>query len=250
MRHAVKGRKLGRTTSHREALFRNQLQSLMDKERIITTLPKAKELRPLAERVITRGRQGTVHARRWALRWLLRRDLVKKLFDDIAPRFRERPGGYLRIVKLGPRQGDGAEMAVIEMVDRVAPAAADKGDGKAAAGKGGKRAGNAAAGKAAAGKKGAARPKPEKPAKPEKAAGAGEAEGETAQPEKAAKKPGRLGLGRRKAASGKAAPGDAAQSGGGAPGKGKKEGRERGEGKRPTPPRPAGRKPTTPQKTG
>jgi large subunit ribosomal protein L17 len=247
MRHAVKGRKLGRTTSHREALFRNQLQSLMDKERIITTLPKAKELRPLAERVITRGKQGTVHARRWALRWLLRRDLVKKLFDDIAPRFRERPGGYLRIVKLGPRQGDGAEMAVIEMVDRVAPAAADKGDGKDTAGKGGKRAGKAAAGKAAAGKRGAARPKPEKP---EKAAGAGEEEGEAAKPEKAAKKPGRLGLGRRKAASGKAAPGDAAQSGGGAPGKGKKEGRERGEGKRPTPPRPAGRKPTTPQKTG
>ncbi|HXM69632.1 MAG TPA: L17 family ribosomal protein, partial [Thermoanaerobaculia bacterium] len=66
MRHGVKGRKLGRTTSHREALFRNQLQSLMDKERIVTTLPKAKELRPLAERVITRGKQGTVHARRWA----------------------------------------------------------------------------------------------------------------------------------------------------------------------------------------
>src|SRR5258708_4147990 len=109
MRHAVKGRKLGRTTSHREAMFRNQLQSLVDKERIITTLPKAKELRPLAERLITRGKLGTVHARRWALRWLLRRDLVKKLFDDIAPRFSERPGGYLRIVKLGPRLGDGGE---------------------------------------------------------------------------------------------------------------------------------------------
>jgi large subunit ribosomal protein L17 len=243
MRHAVKGRKLGRTTSHREALFRNQLQSLMDKERIITTLPKAKELRPLAERVITRGKQGTVHARRWALRWLLRRDLVKKLFDDIAPRFSERPGGYLRIVKLGPRQGDGAEMAVIEMVDRVAPAAGDKGDGKDAAGKGGKR-----AGKAAAGKRGAARSKPAKPEKAAKAAGAGEEEGEAAKPEKPAKKPGRLGLGRRKA-QGKGAEA-AAQPGGGAPGKGKKEGRERGEGKRPTPPRPAGRKPTTPQKTG
>jgi large subunit ribosomal protein L17 len=242
MRHAVKGRKLGRTTSHREALFRNQLQSLMDKERIITTLPKAKELRPLAERVITRGKQGTVHARRWALRWLLRRDLVKKVFDDIAPRFRERPGGYLRIVKLGPRQGDGAEMAVIEMVDFVAKAG-DKGDGKEAGGKGGKRAGKAAAGrKAAAGKKGAAKPaaKPEKAAK----AGGGDEEGE-AQPEEAKKKAGRLGLGGRKAARGK---GDA---GGGAHGKGKKEGHEgRGEGKRPTPPRPAGRKPTTPQKTG
>src|SRR5258708_11870011 len=144
MRHAVKGRKLGRTTSHREALFRNQLQSLMDKERIVTTLPKAKELRPLAERLITRGKLGTVHARRWALRWLLRRDLVKKLFDDIAPRFSERPGGYLRIVKLGPRLGDGAERAVIEMVDFVPPS--EKSGDKAAAGKG---AGKAAKGKAA-----------------------------------------------------------------------------------------------------
>src|SRR5687768_13336942 len=104
MRHAVSGRKLGRTSSHREALFRNQLQSLVDKERIITTLPKAKELRPIAEKVITRGKHGTVHDRRWALRWLSKRELVKKLFDDIAPRFAERPGGYLRIVKLGPRQ--------------------------------------------------------------------------------------------------------------------------------------------------
>ncbi len=127
MRHAVKGRKLGRTTAHREALFRNQLQSLMDRERIVTTLPKAKELRPLAEKVITRGKHGTVHARRWVLRWIPDRDLVKKVFDDIAPRFSERPGGYLRIVKLGPRKGDGAEMAVIELVDRVeAPAAPAK----------------------------------------------------------------------------------------------------------------------------
>lgn len=124
MRHAVKGRKLGRTTSHREALFRNQLQSLMESERIITTLPKAKELRPIAEKVITRGKHGTVHDRRWALRWLIKRELVKKVFDDIAPRFTERPGGYLRIVKLGPRQGDGAEMAVLELVERESVAAA------------------------------------------------------------------------------------------------------------------------------
>jgi large subunit ribosomal protein L17 len=118
MRHAVKGRKLGRTTAHRQALFRNQLQSLVDKERIVTTLPKAKELRPIAEKVITRGKHGTVHDRRWVLRWVSKRDLVKKVFDDIAPRFQERPGGYLRIVKLGPRQGDGAEMAVLELVER------------------------------------------------------------------------------------------------------------------------------------
>jgi large subunit ribosomal protein L17 len=129
MRHAMRHRKLGRTSSHREALFRNQLQSLMVSERIITTLPKAKELRPIAEKVITRGKHGTVHDRRWALRWLIDRELVKKLFDDIAPRFAERPGGYLRIVKLGPRQGDGAEMAVIELVEResvAAPAEAPK----------------------------------------------------------------------------------------------------------------------------
>lgn len=124
MRHAVRGRKLGRTSSHREALFRNQLQSLVQNERIITTLPKAKELRPIAEKVITRGKHGTVHDRRWVLRWVLSRDLVKKLFDEIAPRFQERPGGYLRIVKLGPRQGDGAEMAVLELVERGEAAAA------------------------------------------------------------------------------------------------------------------------------
>ena len=129
MRHAVKGRKLGRTTSHREALFRNQLQSLVESERIITTLPKAKELRPIAEKVITRGKHGTVHDRRWALRWLIKRELVKKVFDEIAPRFTERPGGYLRIIKLGPRFGDGAEMAVLELVEREsvsAPAEAPK----------------------------------------------------------------------------------------------------------------------------
>lgn len=124
MRHGVKGRKLGRTSSHREALFRNQLQSLVLNERIITTLPKAKELRPIAERVITKGKHGTVHDRRWVLRWVLNRDLVKKVFDVISPRFQERPGGYLRIVKLGPRQGDGTEMAVLELVEKSEEVAA------------------------------------------------------------------------------------------------------------------------------
>jgi large subunit ribosomal protein L17 len=242
MRHGVKGRKLGRTTSHREALFRNQLQSLMDKERIITTLPKAKELRPLAERVITRGKQGTVHARRWALRWLLRRDLVKKVFDDIAPRFRERPGGYLRIVKLGPRQGDGAEMAVIEMVDRVAPAGAEKsGAGKDAAAGGGKR--GAARGKAAA-KRGAAE---KTAAKPEKAAKAGGDDGEEAEEQK----PKKAAKGAKKPA---AKPPARAKGEGGTGTSGKKEPREprhpKGEVKRSTTQRAGGRKPTTPQKTG
>jgi large subunit ribosomal protein L17 len=118
MRHAIKNRKLGRTTAHRHALFRNQLQSLMDKERIVTTLEKAKELRSLAERVVTRGKQSeSVAARRWVRQWIPKRELVKKVFDEISPRFAERPGGYTRIVKLGPRKGDGAEMAVLEFVD-------------------------------------------------------------------------------------------------------------------------------------
>src|SRR3954463_14660229 len=125
MRHAMRHRKLGRTSSHREALFRNQLQSLVEKEKIVTTLPKAKELRPIAEKVITRGKHGTLHDRRWVLRWVLKRDLVKKVFDEIAPRFTARPGGYLRIVKLGPRLGDGAEMAVLELVDRPDAEAAE-----------------------------------------------------------------------------------------------------------------------------
>jgi large subunit ribosomal protein L17 len=148
MRHALRGRKLGRTSSQREALFRNQIQSLMENERIVTTLPKAKELRPIAEKVITHGKHGTVHDRRWVLRWVLSRDLVKKVFDEIAPRFRERAGGYLRIVKLGPRQGDGAEMAVLELVERgEAPAKdvpAETGKG-AAKGKGSSKAGSKAA---------------------------------------------------------------------------------------------------------
>ncbi len=116
MRHAIRGRKLGRTTAHRRALFRNQLESLVEHERITTTLVKAKELRPIAEKMVTKGKSGTLHARRRVRRWL-NRHLVKKLFDDIAPRFAERQGGYTRILKLGPRKGDGAEMALIEFVD-------------------------------------------------------------------------------------------------------------------------------------
>lgn len=98
-------------------MFRNQLASLVSQERIVTTIAKAKELRPLAEKVVTQGKRGTVHARRLVGRWLPNRDLIQKLFDDIAPRFESRPGGYLRIVKLGARQGDGAEMAILEFVD-------------------------------------------------------------------------------------------------------------------------------------
>ena len=117
MHHGMKNRKLGRTTAHRIAMFRNQLSSLVIHGRIVTTLPKAKELRPVAERLVTRSKSDTVHARRIAGRWVSDRDLIKKLFTEIAPRFADRPGGYTRIVKLGPRHGDGAEMAILEFVD-------------------------------------------------------------------------------------------------------------------------------------
>ena len=129
MRHAVHGRKLGRTSAHRRAMFRNQLAALVEHERIITTLEKAKEIRPIFEKTITQGKRGTLHARRRVRRWLSNRQLVKKLFDDIAPRFEDRPGGYSRITKLGPRKGDGAEMAVLELVD-YDPDREDSGDDK------------------------------------------------------------------------------------------------------------------------
>lgn len=125
MRHGKRGRKLGRTSAHRSALFRNQLQSLVDKERIETTLAKAKELRRMAEKVVTKGKSDTVAARRWVRRWIPERQLVKKVFDDLGPRFEDRQGGYTRIVKLGPRQGDGAEMAILEFVDYERPLEAE-----------------------------------------------------------------------------------------------------------------------------
>jgi len=117
MRHLVKGRKLRRTTAHREALLRNLVTSLFDKERIMTTTAKAKEARPLAEKLITLGKAGTLQARRQVLRVVMKESTAVRLFDVIAPRFSERPGGYTRIIKLGPRMGDGAAMAVLELVD-------------------------------------------------------------------------------------------------------------------------------------
>jgi len=118
MRHNVHGRKLGRTSAHRTAMFRNQLASLIEHERIRTTLAKAKELRPLAERMITQGKKDNLHARRLVGRMVPDRGKITKLFDDIAPRFAERQGGYTRIIKLGPRKGDGAEMALLEFVEK------------------------------------------------------------------------------------------------------------------------------------
>ena len=119
MRHGYANRKLGRTSSHRNAMFRNQLASLIESERIITTLPKAKELRPIAEKLITLAKNDTVHARRQAARQVPDDGLIKKLFDTLGPRFSTRPGGYTRIMKLGARRGDSAEMAILELVERT-----------------------------------------------------------------------------------------------------------------------------------
>ena len=119
MRHQRKGRKLGRDASHRKALYANLTASLIEHGRIKTTVAKAKEVRPVAEEMITLGRRGDVPARRQALKFLRSQDVVHKLFSDVGPRFAERPGGYSRIVKLGPRQGDAAEMAYLELVDYV-----------------------------------------------------------------------------------------------------------------------------------
>jgi len=117
MQHNRAGRKLRRTTSHRLAMFSNQLASLMTHERIETTLTKAKELRPLAERLVTRAKNDGVAARRHVARWIPDRTTVKKLFETIAPRFVDRPGGYTRILRLGARKGDAAEAAILEFVD-------------------------------------------------------------------------------------------------------------------------------------
>src|SRR5471032_3036290 len=117
MRHRKKTIKLGRTAEHRKALLANQVCSLIEHSRIKTTLAKAKAVRPLAEKMVTLGKKKTLHARRTALAVLRQADAVKKLFDDVAPRASERKGGYTRIVKLGARKSDAAEMAFIEWVD-------------------------------------------------------------------------------------------------------------------------------------
>lgn len=119
MRHRVSGRHLGRDTSHRLALYRNLVTDLLRYERITTTEAKAKEIRPMAEKIITLGRRGDLHARRLAGRFVYDPKVVKKVFDDIAPRMATRPGGYLRITGVEARKGDGARMSVIELVDFV-----------------------------------------------------------------------------------------------------------------------------------
>lgn len=128
MRHAKAGRKLNRTASHRKAMFTNMAASLITHEQIVTTLPKAKEIRPIVEKLVTLGKRGDLHARRQAISQVQDQDAVRKLFDVIASRYATRNGGYLRIMKAGYRQGDNAPMAVIEFVERdvTAKGAADK----------------------------------------------------------------------------------------------------------------------------
>jgi len=157
MRHRNAGRKLGRTSAHRTALLRNLVTSLLDHERIETTDAKAKELRRIADRMITLGKRGDLHARRQALRVVQSRDVTSKLFSTLADRYRERPGGYTRVLKLRTRVGDAAPLSMVELVDREMSAKAAAGDEKAP--------------KTAAKKARAEKPaKAAKPAKPAKAA--------------------------------------------------------------------------------
>jgi len=118
MRHRESGRKLNRNSSHRKAMFRNMAASLLDHEMIKTTLPKAKELRRVAEPLITLAKNDSVSNRRLAFNRLRDRDVVTKLFNELGPRYQARPGGYLRILKCGFRRGDNAPMAIVELVDR------------------------------------------------------------------------------------------------------------------------------------
>jgi large subunit ribosomal protein L17 len=117
VRHQNAGKKLGRDSSHRKALYANLAGALIEHGRIRTTVTKAKAVKPLAEQMITLGRRGDLHARRQATAILRSRDVVHLLFAEVAPRFKDRPGGYTRITKIGPRQGDAAEMAYLELVD-------------------------------------------------------------------------------------------------------------------------------------
>ncbi len=117
MRHARTGKKLGRDSAHRKALYSNLAGALIEHGRIRTTVTKAKAVKPIAEQMITLGRRGDLHARRQATSFLRSRDVVHKLFAEVAPLFKDRPGGYTRIIKIGPRPGDSAEMAYLELVD-------------------------------------------------------------------------------------------------------------------------------------
>ena len=118
MRHRQSGRKLNRTSSHRKSLFKNMAQALLKHEQIVTTLPKAKELKRVVEKLITLGKKGNLHSRRLAFNQIRDKDMVSKLFDSLSKRYSDRKGGYTRVLKAGFRYGDSAPMAVIELVDR------------------------------------------------------------------------------------------------------------------------------------
>ena len=118
MKHRIKGKKLNRTSSHRRALFKNMAQAIIKHEQIITTLPKAKTMKPIVDKLITLGKKGSLHARRQAFSKLRDESMVAKLFGTLAPRYADRNGGYTRVLKAGYRYGDAAAMAVIELVDR------------------------------------------------------------------------------------------------------------------------------------
>ena len=133
MKHRVAGRRLDRTTEHRIAMFRNQVTSLLRHERIVTTTPKAKDLKRIADKIITLGKKGTAHARRIAFRDIRDTEVMEKLFGPIAERYAKRAGGYSRIIHKGKRHGDNADMSISEHVHR-APAAAGKADGDEAKG--------------------------------------------------------------------------------------------------------------------
>lgn len=137
MRHRVAGKKLGRKTPHRLMMFRNMVTSLFDKERIRTTLDRAKAVRPIAERMITLGKRENLHARRQALAFVKDPAVVSKLFDTLAPRFSQRNGGYTRIIRLGFRDGDGTQMAYLELVGSEYQG--EKGDKKGKKGKKGEK---------------------------------------------------------------------------------------------------------------
>jgi len=118
MRHGFAGRRLGRSVSHRKSMFANLAASLIEHEQIVTTLEKAKDLRPIVEKLVTLGKRGDLHARRQVIAQIGNESVVKRLFETVAPRYAQRNGGYLRIMKAGFRHGDNAAMAVIEFVDR------------------------------------------------------------------------------------------------------------------------------------
>ena len=118
MKHRIKGKKLNRTSSHRKALFKNMAQAIIKHEQIVTTLPKAKTMKPIVDKLISLGKKGSLHARRQAFSKLRDESMVAKLFGTLAPRYADRNGGYTRVLKAGYRYGDAAAMAVIELVDR------------------------------------------------------------------------------------------------------------------------------------